>query len=126
MSSWRSSSIVRIPRCLMVLPSTWFYWELHFQTLLLYVIPDWSWPEDKLCELWEAEEKQQSLYLKIIVRPRDAVWCPFVFALPSFLMLVIKSDLSLLQDTLLTIHRGGSHEEPAIFHRHRGHIPAAE
>lgn len=87
---------------------------------------DWSWPEDKLCELWEAEEKQQSLYLKIIVRPRDAVWCPFVFALPSFLMLVIKSDLSLLQDTLLTIHRGGSHEEPAIFHRHRGHIPAAE
>lgn len=44
---------VQMPYCLLC-----YVGNCVFQTLLLHIIPDQSWPRGKLCEFWDAEEKQ--------------------------------------------------------------------
>lgn len=65
--------------------------------------------------------------LKVIVGPRGVAGFPFVFALPSFLLLALatKRDPRPPVDALLTLYRGGSHEEPTTFHIHCGQTLAA-
>lgn len=50
----------------------------------------------------------------------EVLLSPSLFALLSFLMLALPKVTRSPPDTLLTTHRGGSHEEPTTFHRLRG------
>ena len=65
--------------------------------------------------------------LKVIVEPRGVAGFHFVLALPSFLLLALATERDPRPplDALLTLYRGGSHEEPTTFHIPCGPTPAA-
>lgn len=96
---------VKIPMCQLFCWLLGYVGNYVFQTLLLHIILGCSWRKGRLCEFWEPEEKQPSLYSEgAILSLPDAGFTHHKWPRP-------------LLDASGTAHRGGSLKEPTTFCR---------